>query len=126
MARWWYTRKPKRCDVHEFPEVQAMVRQALAQVPPGSRIRLLRITVGEASGHDPHHIHEHFLEASRGTAAEGAELQFLCEKLAAKCAKCGTEFNTGEMGLMCSRCGSTRLLITAGNNVRLDGVEVES
>jgi hydrogenase nickel incorporation protein HypA/HybF len=110
--------------MHEFPEVQAMVREACAQAPPAARITRLRIVVGEASGHDPHHIEAHFADASRGTRAEGAALEFIAEKLAAKCAACGMEFSQGERAFACTRCGGTELLITAGNTVRLAGVEV--
>ncbi|MGA2482097.1 MAG: hydrogenase maturation nickel metallochaperone HypA [Candidatus Acidiferrales bacterium] len=109
--------------MHEFPEVQAMVKQACAQVPSGARVKRLRIVVGEASGHDSHHIEGHFADASRGTPAEGAVLEFVHEKLAAKCATCGTEFRGGGTVLACTRCGGTQLVITAGNTVRLAGIE---
>jgi len=109
--------------MHEFPEVQAMVCEACAQIPAGARIKRLTIIVGEASGHDPHHIQAHFLEASRGTQAEGATLEFIYEKLAAKCVGCGAEFKSAESALTCSKCGGTELVITAGQNVRLAGVD---
>jgi len=109
--------------MHEFPEIQAMVREACAQVPAGARIKRLTIIVGEASGHDAHHIEVHFAEASRGTQAEGATLEFIHEKLSAKCAACGAEFRSGELALTCSKCGGTELVITAGQSVRLAGVD---
>jgi hydrogenase nickel incorporation protein HypA/HybF len=109
--------------VHEFPEVQAMVRQACAQIPAATRITRLKILVGEASGHDPHHIQAHFTEASRGTRAEGAVLEFIPEKLAARCASCGAAFQPSDLALSCENCGSTELNITAGKNVRLMGIE---
>jgi Zn finger protein HypA/HybF involved in hydrogenase expression len=109
--------------MHEFPEVQAMVRDAGAQVPAGVRIKRLKIVVGEASGHDARHIEAHFAEASRGASAEGAVLEFIPEKLAATCAACGTPFNAARLSLACAQCGGTELTITAGNNVRLVGVE---
>jgi len=109
--------------MHEFPEVQAMVKQACAQVPAGSRIKKLRIVVGEASGHDPRHIQAHFAEASRATPAEGAALEFIREKLAGTCTHCGAEFIGGGLVLACGQCGGTQLEINAGNSVRLVGVE---
>ena len=111
--------------MHEFPEVQAMIRQACAQAPAAARITRLKIVVGEASGHDPRHIEAHFAEASRGTRAEGAALEFIREKLAARCAACGTEFKADAVALACARCGGTELVITAGKNVRLAGIEAE-
>ncbi len=111
--------------MHEFPEVQAMIRQACAQAPAAARITRLKIVVGEASGHDPRHIEAHFAEASRGTRAEGAALEFIREKLAARCAACGTEFKADAVAFACAGCGGTELVITAGKNVRLAGIEAE-
>ena len=112
--------------MHEFPEVQELVRQAAAQVAAGARIRRLRIVVGEASGHDPRHIESHFVEASRHTKAEGAMLEFISEKLAARCASCGADFDNREGAFTCEKCGGTELVITAGNTVRLAQVEAET
>ena len=109
--------------MHEFPEVQAMVQQACAQTPGQTRIKRLKILVGEASGHDPHHIQAHFTDASRGTRAEGAVLEFIPEKLAACCASCGAVFQPNDLAFSCQNCGSTELNITAGKSVRLAGVE---
>ncbi len=109
--------------MHEFPEVQAMVQSACKQAPKDTRITRLTIVVGEASGHDPHHIQEHFIEASRGTAAEGALLEFVREMLAATCVDCGTSFETGSMALSCAKCGGRELSITAGKDVHLAKVE---
>lgn len=111
--------------MHEFPEVQELVRQAAAQVGEGVRVKRLKIVVGEASGHDPRHIQSHFDEASRGTPAHGAVLEFIPERLAAKCATCGADFSTAEGAFSCGRCGGTELVITAGQSVRLAEVEPE-
>jgi hydrogenase nickel incorporation protein HypA/HybF len=112
--------------MHEFPEVQAMVKAACAQIGPGASIGRLKIVVGEASGHDPGHIAAHFAEASRNTPAEGAELEFQWEKLAARCAACGAAFGPGERALACPQCGGVELVITAGNSVRLVEVVARS
>jgi hydrogenase nickel incorporation protein HypA/HybF len=111
--------------MHEFPEVQELVRQAAAQFPECARVKRLKIVVGEASGHDHHHIAAHFEEASRGTKAEGAVLEFISEELAAKCANCGAVFDASSGSLACDECGGTELVVTAGNGVRLAAVEAE-
>src|SRR5438105_4747624 len=109
--------------MHEFPEVQALVQQAIAEAAAGARIKRLKIVVGEASGHNAHHIQAHFTAASRGTAAEGAVLEFIPEKLSARCAACGAAFDNTQSALACTHCGGTELIISAGDDVRLAGVE---
>lgn len=109
--------------MHEFPEVQAMVRDACARLPAGKAIRKLVIVVGEASGHDPDHIAGHFDEAAAGTAAAGAALEFVIEKLLACCANCGAGFDGAGSAFACPQCGGTELEIIAGRAVRLDRVE---
>jgi Zn finger protein HypA/HybF involved in hydrogenase expression len=112
--------------MHEFPEVQAMLRQVLGEAPAPARITRLTFVVGEASGHDARHIQSHFVEASRGTRAEGAVLEFRRERLAAKCAACGVEFEPKGTALACTQCGAVELIITAGNAVSLAGFEMDS
>jgi len=109
--------------VHELHEVRAMVREACAQACGLSRITKLKIVVGEASGHNPDHIAAHFREASKGTKAEGAKLEFTIEKLAGNCASCGAVFDAKKSAFACGQCGSRELNITAGKDVRLAGVE---
>ena len=108
--------------MHEFPEVQAMVRNACASAR-GKKVRRLTIAVGEASGHDAHHISEHFVEASRATMAEGAELRFVSERLAARCTNCGRSYESAAGTFSCTDCGGMELTITSGMNVRLLGIE---
>ncbi len=103
-----------------------MVRDACLHAPAGARLTRLTIVVGEASGHDPHHIQEHFTEASRGTPAEGATLDFVHERLTARCANCGSAFSTADLALCCNHCGSAELIITGGNDVRLSAVECDN
>jgi hydrogenase nickel insertion protein HypA len=110
--------------MHEFPEVQAMVREACANLPPGTHIRRMTIVIGEASGHDARHIQVHFDDASRGTAAENATLTFIAEKLSARCTTCGTDFRPTGLLLSCTNCGGTELTITAGSSVRLASIDL--
>ena len=108
--------------MHEFPEVQAMVAEAVKRAG-GADIKRLTIVVGEASGHSTYHIQEHFFEASQGTLAEGAALEFVHEPLSARCAACGADFSRKDLTLACAQCGGSELVITAGNNVRLAAVK---
>jgi hydrogenase nickel incorporation protein HypA/HybF len=111
--------------MHESGQVQALLHEALARTPGSSRLRTLRILVGEACGHSPPHLAEHFSQAAKGTRAQGAVLEFALEKLAAQCARCKAPFDSGQLSFACPNCGNTDLVITAGNTVRLLEVEAD-
>jgi hydrogenase nickel incorporation protein HypA/HybF len=109
--------------MHELHQARLLLQEALARSGNSRRIRRLAVIVGEASGHSPEHIAEDFAAAARGTPAEGAALEFLAEKLAARCARCGAAFKSKPLVLACPACGSAELAITAGQEVRLSDVE---
>jgi len=110
--------------MHEFPITQELVRIALEEAN-GKRIKRLKIKVGEWSGAYPRYIEYYFPDVAAGTLAEGAELEFVEEKLAARCAKCGAEFKPESLVFECRNCGSKRLEITAGKRIELIELEVE-
>jgi len=95
------------------------------QAGNGRRIGRLTVIVGEASGHSPEHLAEDLTAAAKGTPAEGAALELVVEKLAARCARCGAAFAPKPLVLACPACGSAELTITAGQQVRLDRVEAQ-
>jgi hydrogenase nickel incorporation protein HypA/HybF len=109
--------------MHEFSAIQALIRDACAELSAGAQVQRLIIVVGEASGHDVAHLRAHFDEASRGTPAEGATLQFVREKLTACCSACGTEFVPEGLLLACTHCGGAELVIRGGDSVRVKAVE---
>lgn len=112
--------------MHEYPVVRDLISQAMASLPPGARLKLLRICIGEASGISRACVEHYFPTASKGTAAEGASLEFTEEKLAARCRHCQLDFNSEPGQLRCPACGSTQLQITSGQEIRLLGFETLS
>jgi len=111
--------------MHELHQARLLLQEALARSAGCRRIRRLAVIVGEASGHSPEHLAEDFAAAARGTPAEGAALECLVEKLAARCAHCGAAFESKPPALSCPACGSAELAVTAGQDVRLGRVEAE-
>lgn len=110
--------------MHEFAAIRALVHDACAQLSTGERVTRLTIVVGEASGHDEQHLRAHFDEACRGTPAEGATLQFVSEKLTARCSHCGAEFAPEGLLLACSHCGGTELAISGVETIRVKAIEL--
>jgi hydrogenase nickel incorporation protein HypA/HybF len=111
--------------MHELHQARLLLQEAQTRAGKGRRVRRLTVIVGEASGHWPEHLAEDFAAAAKGTPAEGAVLELLVEKLAARCAQCGGAFEPKPLVLACPACGSAELTITAGQQVRLDRVEAQ-
>ena len=109
--------------MHEYPVVREIISQAMASLPPGVRLKSLRVAIGEASGISRACVEHYFPTAAAGTPAEGASLEFAEEKLAARCRPCQLEFKSEPGQLRCPACGSTQLQIVSGQEVKLLGFE---
>ncbi len=85
----------------------------------------IRLKVGEYSGIVPACILDLFPYASKGTAAEGAELIFESVPGVFRCAGCGYEGGIDRREAKCPRCGGTALKMTAGREFFVDSLKVE-
>lgn len=63
--------------MHEKALMDDLMRKILevADGEGGSRVVRIRVRLGALSHFTPEHFREHFVDASAGTAAEGAELE---------------------------------------------------
>ena len=63
--------------MHEKALMDDLMRKITAQAQAEGAVRVTRIRVrlGALSHFTPHHFREHFEDASRGTLAEGAEVE---------------------------------------------------
>jgi hydrogenase nickel incorporation protein HypA/HybF len=61
----------------------------------------------------------------RGTAAEGASLEIEGVEAAGLCGLCGAESRIVVFPLRCERCGELGLEVIRGEELRVEGVEVE-
>ena len=110
--------------MHEFPATQELVRIALEE-GAGRRIRRIKVKIGEWAGLYPDYLEHYFPMVAEGTLAEGASLEFVLEKLAGRCAKCGAEFRPKAGVFACEVCGGTELELTAGKGLELVELEVD-
>lgn len=62
--------------MHEFSLVKDLIRKisSIALEQHASKVIGVRVKLGALSHISPNHIREHFVHASRGTVAEGAQL----------------------------------------------------
>ena len=61
-----------------------------------------------------------------GTPLTGAELVVIEPSGAARCRKCGLEYDVDDPILLCPRCGSANVAITSGDELRIRSVEVRA
>ena len=68
--------------MHERALMDDLIRQIEAVAHENAGVRVTRITVrlGALSHFTPEHFREHFTDASRGTLAEGAEVDAMLEE----------------------------------------------
>lgn len=114
--------------MHEFPVTRSLLDAALAEgaAHGARRITRLKVVVGEMSGFVPESIAFYFATLAKGTPAEAARLEFVTEKMAARCRGCGAEFTPRELAFTCERCGGVELEITAGRGAMLVEADLES
>ena len=63
--------------MHEHALMNDLMRkiEAEAAAAGGGRVTRVRVRLGALSHFTPEHFREHFVDAARGTAAEGAEVE---------------------------------------------------
>ncbi|MCX7603721.1 MAG: hydrogenase maturation nickel metallochaperone HypA [Bryobacteraceae bacterium] len=110
--------------MHELAITQAMLDVVLKHAG-GARVRKVNVTVGEWTGYVGESIELFWQELARGTAAEGARLEFRFEPALLRCRACGERFPVNGSGLECPRCGSLGGEPAGGQDCTVDSIEVE-
>ncbi len=105
--------------MHLLEVVEEQARQESFQ-----RVSALDVEVGELAAVELEAFRHCFEVASTGTVAEGAALHLVCAPGSACCRACAARFHLPELGRPCPRCGSTRLEIVSGRELRLRALEV--
>jgi len=113
--------------MHELGVTRSLIDLVVheAQKQGFERALEIRLKVGEYSGIVPEYILDLFPYASKGTAAEGAELVFETVPGSFSCPECGYEGPVDRQEARCPRCGSTALKMTGGREFFVDSLKVE-
>jgi len=89
------------------------------------RVRIVVLEIGKLSAVEPDAIRFCFDVVTRGTLAEDAQLQIIDCPGTGACLACGAEVEMQEQFGLCPSCGSSRLKITSGNQIRVKDLVVE-
>jgi len=89
------------------------------------RVRAVWLEVGWLSSVEPEAMRFCFDVVTRHSVAEGARLEIVETPGAAWCRECSAPTTIAALGDACPRCGSYRLQITDGTEMRVKELEVE-
>jgi hydrogenase nickel incorporation protein HypA/HybF len=110
--------------MHELSLTQGIIDLCL-QHAGGRRVKLLEVEIGELSSVVPEAIEFCFEACSRDTLLEGAELAIIRIPGRGECQDCSAETPLTELFGACLHCGSNRVVIINGEEMRVREIEVE-
>lgn len=110
--------------MHEMSITQGIIDVCL-QHAGGQRVLALEVEIGELSSIVPEAVEFCFEACSRDTLLEGAHLSISRIPGKGICLDCNAETPLPELFTACSFCGSSKVRIIAGEEMRVREIEVE-
>lgn len=106
--------------------IQSILAKVLLKARESNqRVRSLQIALGEITELDPASTQKHWMELSKGTSAEGAQLYFRSIKAEVQCMACFQKYHPQERTIHCPYCGSFGAKILTGEEFYLESIELE-
>lgn len=110
--------------MHELPITEGILKIA-TEAAGGRRITTIHLVVGELSSIVDDSVQFYFDMLSKGTAADGALLDFRRLPATVLCLDCDRRFEVrAPLPPVCQHCGSARLQVTGGRELRVESIEV--
>ncbi|MFC1568181.1 hydrogenase maturation nickel metallochaperone HypA [Candidatus Margulisiibacteriota bacterium] len=105
--------------MHELHLAQDVLRkiEEEARTQNLAKVTFAKVRIGEARVTDPPELKEILANISKGTIADGMQLELDILPLAARCASCQNEFSSAAPRLDCPACGSMDIQITSGQEL---------
>jgi hydrogenase nickel incorporation protein HypA/HybF len=114
--------------VHELAVTENLLEIAVrhAAAAEARRVTDLHLVIGELATIVGDSVQFYWDIISKGTLCEGARLHI--ERIAAElsCLDCGTRYRLDGGLVECPSCSGRRVSVVAGNEFRLDSIDVES
>lgn len=110
--------------MHEMSITQGIIDLCLEHAG-GRRIRSLDVEIGELSSVVPEAVEFCFEACSRGTLLEGARMTIIRVAGMGRCEECARETPLTELYGSCRHCGSNRVAIVTGDELRVREIEVD-
>ncbi len=110
--------------MHEMAITQGIIDLCLEHAG-GRQVRSLEVEIGELSSVVPDAIEFCFEACSCETLLEGARLTIIRIPGRGQCQECGQETPLTELYGACRHCGGNRVVIVAGEELRVREIEVD-
>ncbi|MCL5256473.1 MAG: hydrogenase maturation nickel metallochaperone HypA [Chloroflexi bacterium] len=113
--------------MHELTVTQNVLDIAIEHARQGGATRITRINlvIGEMSSIIDDSVQFYFDFISKGTMAEGAELQFRRIPAQFRCSECGQMFTPEGDDYRCPRCAGLGIVTDVGSEFYVESIEVD-
>ena len=114
--------------MHELSITESILEIALrhAQQAQATRVTDLHLVIGQLSSVVDDSVQFYWDMVAKDTIAEGARLHFHRVPAELSCLDCGTKFSPDGETLACPKCQSTHIKVTAGDEFRLDSIDIDT
>jgi hydrogenase nickel incorporation protein HypA/HybF len=114
--------------MHELSVTQQLLKLAVehAGAAGATRVTGLSLVIGDLSSFSAEAVSFCWELLARDTICEGARLEFRRMRGELTCLDCGAVHSLQGEPAPCPRCASSRLKVTAGDDLVLDSIEVET
>ena len=110
--------------MHELALAEAIV-DVVVRHARGRRVTRVEVAVGHLRQVVPSSLSFSFELLAQGTPAEGAELVLEEVPAAGSCRACGHEGRLTGFPLLCRACGAADIEVVAGEELRVEALDVE-
>jgi hydrogenase nickel incorporation protein HypA/HybF len=110
--------------MHELSIAESVVAIAERHAA-GRRVTRVEVAAGHLRQVVPSALEFAFELVAKGTVLEGAELVIEEVPAAGRCRSCGVEGRLDGFPLTCGRCGGWDVEVTAGEELRVDSLDLE-
>lgn len=113
--------------MHEFPITQQIIKLAEEHATElgASRVKSIKLVVGEYSGFVGDSIQMYFDVISEGTLCEDATVEIVPVKAKMRCTGCGELFEREFLSFACPKCGADGEPTEIGKEFYIESIEIE-
>ena len=107
--------------MHELHLAEDILRKINERAAEENKTQLtfVKVAIGQSRFTHMDELKELLSAVAKGTAADGAKIEFEVVPIKTICAACQKDFNPKEMRIDCPNCGSTNIKITTGNELAI-------